>query len=191
MNKAAKDPNVKAVVLLSERSGVGLAQIEELRKAVANIRGAGKEVYTHGDSVTMSEYLLLCSATRLSVTPTADLWLSGIRAEQPYLRGLLDKLGVEPDFMTNGEYKSAAEMFMRTGPSKEADEMNNWMLDSIYNSWINQIAAGRKMPAEQVQAEGGRRALQRRAREGGRPHRRRRAPAGFRGDAAAEVRRPA
>ena len=89
----------------------------------------------------MSEYLLLCSATRLSVTPTADLWLSGIRAEQPYLRGLLDKLGVEPDFMTNGEYKSAAEMFMRTGPSKEADEMNNWMLDSIYNSWINQIDA--------------------------------------------------
>jgi protease IV len=150
MNKAAKDPNVKAVVLLSERSGLGLAQIEELRKAVENIRGAGKEVYTHGDSVTMSEYLLLCSATRLSVTPTADLWLGGIRAESPYIRGLLDKLGVDPDFMTNGEYKSAAEMFMRTGPSKEADEMTNWLLDSIYNSWINHIAEGRKMPAEQV-----------------------------------------
>ena len=79
------------------------------------------------------EYLLLCSASRLSVTPTADLWITGIHAETPYLRGLLDKIGVVPDFLTCGDYKTAAEMFMRTGPSKEADEMTNWLLDGMYD----------------------------------------------------------
>jgi protease-4 len=150
MGKAAGDPNVKAVVVLSERGGVGLGQIEEVRKSIANLRAAGKEVYSHADSVNMVEYVMLSNVTRLSATPTSDLWLGGIHAEQPYLRGLLDKLGVEPDYMTNGAYKSAAELFMRTGPSKEADEMMNWLLDGIYGSWVNAIAEGRKISAEQA-----------------------------------------
>src|SRR3712207_7127785 len=54
-------------------------------------------------------YVLLSGATRLSVTPTADLWVHGMYAEQPYVRGLLDKLGVRPEFLTCGDYKSAAE----------------------------------------------------------------------------------
>ena len=33
--------------------------------------------------------------------------------------------------MTCGDYKSAAEIFMREGPSKEAEAMQNWLLDSL------------------------------------------------------------
>ena len=39
----------------------------------------------------------------------------------------LDKIGVKPDFMTEGAYKSAAELFMREQPSPQADEMVNWL----------------------------------------------------------------
>ena len=81
-------------------------------------------------------YALLCGATRLSVVPTADLWVTGLYGEAPYLRGLLDKLGVKPDFLTCGDYKSAAEMFMRTGPSPEAEEMQNWLLDGIFDTYV-------------------------------------------------------
>src|SRR5687768_3674277 len=43
MGKAAKDPAVKAVVVLSERGGVGPAQIEEIRQAIGDMRKAGKD----------------------------------------------------------------------------------------------------------------------------------------------------
>ena len=91
-------------------------QVEELRQAMAKVRAAGKEIYAHADSLSMREYVLLSGASRLSVVPTADLWVTGLYGESPYLRGLLDKIGVKPDFLTCGAYKSAAEIFLRDGP---------------------------------------------------------------------------
>ena len=98
---------------------------------MAKLRAAGKEIYAHADSLSMREYVLLSGASRLSVVPTADLWVTGLFGEAPYLRGLLDKLGVKPDFLTCGAYKSAAEIFLREGPSPEAEAMQNWLLDGM------------------------------------------------------------
>jgi protease-4 len=147
MKKAEKDDAVKAVVLLHEGGGIGAAQVEELRQAIASLRAAGKDVCAHADSLTMREYLLLSGASKLSVVPTGDLMVTGLYSESPYLRGLLDLLGAKPDFLTCGSYKSAAEIFMRTGPSPEAERMQNWLLDSLYDTQVNLIARGRGVDA--------------------------------------------
>ena len=89
-------------------------------------------------------------ATKISVVPTAMVMITGIRAEQPYLRGLLDLVGVQPDFMTCGAFKSAGEMFMRSGPSEEADQMTDWLLDSMYETTVDLIADGRGVSADKV-----------------------------------------
>ncbi len=150
LKKAGDDENVKAIVLLYEGASVGRAQVEELRQAMAALRAKGKDIYVHSDSISMGDYVLLSGATRISVVPTGDVWVTGLAGQAMYLRGLLDKLGVQPDFLTCGEYKSAAETYMRTGPSSAADEMQNWLLDSLYASSIDQIAAGRKVDAAKV-----------------------------------------
>jgi protease-4 len=150
LKKAGDDPNVKAIVLFSEGTSLGAAQSEEVRHAIEKIRTGGKDVYVHVDSCEMSDYVLLCGATRISVVPTADLWINGRYGETLHLRGLLDKIGAKPDFMTCGKYKSAAEIFMRTEPSPEADQMMNWLLDGLYDNDVQQIAASRKVPADTV-----------------------------------------
>src|SRR5262245_2227465 len=150
MKKAADDPAVKAVVILPEGGTIGLAQTEEVRQAMQQLRKAGKEIYAHADSLSMREYTLLCGASRLSVVPTADLWLMGLAGEGVYLRGLLDKLGVTPDYLTCGAYKSAAETFMRTGPSPEADKMQNWLFDGLYDTSVQLIGRGRNLEPEKV-----------------------------------------
>src|SRR6516162_1187291 len=98
----------------------------------------------------MGEYALLAGATRLSVVPTGDLWVTGLHGETPYLRGLLDFLGVQPEFLTCGAYKSAAELFMRREPSPEAEKMQNWLLDGIFDTYVKLIATGRKVEASKV-----------------------------------------
>ena len=150
MKKAEEDPNVKAVVFLHEGGSVGAGQAEEVRAAMARLRAAGKEIYAHADSLSTREYVLLSGASRLSVVPTADLWITGLFGEAPYLRGLLDKIGVKPEFLTCGSYKSAAEIFLRDGPSPEAEAMQNWLLDGIYATSLSLIAQGRKVPADRV-----------------------------------------
>src|SRR5439155_23812529 len=92
MKKAAQDPDVKAVVVLCDSAAFGLGQAEELRQAMRRVRDAGKEVYAHADSMLLGQYLLLSGASRLSVTPTGDLWVTGFASDAPYLHGLLEKL---------------------------------------------------------------------------------------------------
>lgn len=150
--QAAEDPSVKALVLLSEGEAAGAAQTEELRQAMDVVRKAGKEIHVHADNVSMREYLLISGATRISVVPTADLWVTGLFGEAPYLRGLLDLLGVQPDFLHCGDYKSASEIFMRKGPSPEAERMQNWLLDGQYDTYTKLIAKGRKVSPSQVRA---------------------------------------
>ena len=153
MDKAAKDSAVKAVVILLDQPTVGSAQVEELRQAISRLRAAGKDVIAHADTITgLGQYTLLSAASHLSVVPTADLWITGIYGEAPYLHRLLEKVGVKPDFMTCGDYKSAAEIFLREGPSKEAEAMQNWLLDSLYETQVKRIATSRKVSAELVKA---------------------------------------
>ncbi len=145
MDKAAKDPNVKAVILLLDSAQLGYGQIEEVRQAIGRLTEAKKPVYAHADSLTTGSYAVLCGATRISLSPTSDLFLTGLYSEQMYLRGLFDKLKIQPDFLTCGAYKSAAEMFMRTGPSDEAKSMYDWLYDGMFASIVDLIAKGERL----------------------------------------------
>ena len=78
------------------------------------------------------------------------LWLTGIYGESLYVKDLLDKIGVQADFMHMGDYKSAAEMLTRTEPSAPAEANVNWLLDGYYDSLVRMIAGARNMRAQQV-----------------------------------------
>jgi protease IV len=151
LSKAAVDSAVKAVVVVPESMMLGSAQVEELRAAMALVRSHNKEVYVHADSLMMEQYVLACGASRISVVPTGPVLIPGLNGSSLHVRGLLDKLGVKPDFVTEGAFKSAAELFMREQPSAEADEMMNWLMDSSYASFKELIAQGRKADAAKVQ----------------------------------------
>jgi protease-4 len=152
LNKAASDPEVKAVVILPESMSVGSAQIEELRAAIALIRKKDKDVYVHADALVLGQYILACGASRISVVPAGAVLVPGLHGSSLHVRGLLDKIGVKPDFLTEGAYKSAAELFMREQPSPEADEMMNWLMDSLDASFKDLIAKGRKVDSAKVQS---------------------------------------
>ena len=151
MKKAKNDKNVKAVVLLLDQIDPALAKSEELRQALREIKSAGKQVYAHvDDALTTRSLALAAGASQISATPTAIILISGFNAESPYVRGLLDDIGVQPDFLHCGEYKSAAEIFMRKGPSPAAARMQNWLLDSLYESYQKAVAEGRGVKPERV-----------------------------------------
>lgn len=152
MQKAEGDANIKAVALVLGDASFGYGQLEELRAAMDRLKAANKPVYAHADSLTTGTYALLCGASRLSVSPTGDVWITGLYGEGLYVKSLLDILGVQPDFLTSGDYKSAAEMFTRSGPSPAAAEMETWLFDSTYETLVDLIATGRKKTGEEVRA---------------------------------------
>jgi protease-4 len=158
IKKAREDKNVKAVVILlddfasemGESPWFNLAQMEELRQAIDQFQASGKEVYANVETCSTRTYALLSGVKQLSVVPTGIVWINGFFVESPYLRGLLEKIGVTPDFLACGEYKTAAEVFMRKEPSPAAQKMKTWLLDSSFEIYVDLVAKGRKQPAEKV-----------------------------------------
>jgi protease-4 len=128
----------------------GFGQMEELRGAIGRVKAAGKKVYVHAEMMMTFQYALLCVGDDLSVAPESSLWLTGLYGEGLYVKGLLEKIGVEADMMAMGAYKSAGELFSRTGPSEAAAENINWIFDSYYESLVGMIAESRDMKPKQV-----------------------------------------
>ncbi|MEQ9410997.1 MAG: signal peptide peptidase SppA [Fuerstiella sp.] len=152
LDKVRQDEDVPAMVLqLDSSSSLGRAQLEELVRALNSIKAAGKKVHVHTDVFTTGQLALIGSASELSMVPTGYMFITGLYGEQVFLRGLLDKIGVVPDYFTCGDYKSAGEMFMRKAPSENAAEMSKWLYDGIYNNMVATIAAGRGVSTEQAQ----------------------------------------
>lgn len=149
MRQTIDDDDVKAVVILAGDTAPGLAQSEELHGILADIKQAGKPVYVHADKLMTRQMMIFSGASEIVMSPKGYIFLHGLYGEQVHLRGLLDRLRVKPDFITMGAYKSAAETFMRESASPAAAEMTNWLFDSMFDSTVNALAAGRNVkPAE-------------------------------------------
>lgn len=150
--EARDDDAVKALALTYDGMSMGFAQLQEVRQALLKFKAVDKRVFVHADSLSTGTYALLSAASDLSVVPTSDVWLIGLYAEQPYAKGLLDKIGVQPDILQLEDYKSAAELFNRTGPSEAAEANMNWLLDGIHEDLIKMIAESRGLSTERVRA---------------------------------------
>ena len=57
-----------------------------------------------------------------------------------HLKGGLDKLGVKAEFVTTGAYKTFPEAFTNDRPSKASQEVQNVLVDQIYETIVAAIA---------------------------------------------------
>ena len=126
-------------------------QVDNDRVVVTEWRfapGAETTWHRHGyDYVVVplgtGKLLLSSAASQLVLMPTGVVTLSGLYAEGLYFKKMLDNIGVTADIIHCGAYKSAGEPFYLEGPSKEAEEQTNSLIDSIFAQLVDQLAKSR------------------------------------------------
>lgn len=150
VRQAAADRDIAGLALIIEQPELSMAQVEEMARAVREFRAKGKPVYCYADYVGNVGYVLASAADHITLAENSELGVVGIYAEAMYLKGLLDKLGIEMDGMQCGAYKGATEPFTRTEPSEEVAANLNWLLDGLYERWIGMVAEGRGLSVDEV-----------------------------------------
>ena len=153
ITRAADDDKVGAIVLHVDGIDWGWAKLAEVRDALARFGEAGKPVYASLSGGGEAEYLLASSAHIVSMPPTARLQLDGLSASVMFLRGTFDKIGVSPNFVHVGRYKSAVEGYTRTGLSPPAREALEALLDDHYRLLVDSLATARGGTPEDIQAQ--------------------------------------
>jgi len=152
LRNAAADSRIQAVVLEPRGLGVGWAKLEELRADLVNFKKSGKPVYAFLRGAGTKEYYLATAADKVFMSPEDELDVKGLRAELVFVKGTLDKLGVQMEFEHVGKYKDAPDMFTKTESSAETREVINQLLDQFYGDLINTVAEGRKKSPDAVRA---------------------------------------
>ncbi len=152
VREAEKDPEIAVLVVRVNGLGMGLAEIEEMRSALARFKASGKLLWVHVDSLDLPTAYLASVADRCLMHPMAQVVLTGVAEEKNYLRGLLDKLGIQPQFVAVGRYKSAMETFERTGPSEGDREQTRSMLEDTWSRLLGVVSRDRKRDRSVIEA---------------------------------------
>ena len=150
LDKAAEDNKIAAVYINTDHFRAGLAASEELRHYLLELSKAGKPVIAYGASMDNSSYYLASAADRVFLHPQGGGSLNGMSSTQPFIKDLLDTLGVEVQLIRHGKFKSAGEMYIRNDISPENREQYEVMLGSIWSTIAEEIASSRGIKVEDL-----------------------------------------
>ena len=152
LERAAKDPELKGLVLKVEGSGLGLARAGEVRDAIARLRAAGKKVYAYILSATDAEYLMVSGCDGIYAAPEAMILIDGLRSSITFFGGTAKRFGIDVDVARVGAYKTFPEQFTRQDMSDPQRETINAYLDTNVKTVAASIKAARNIEPEAWQA---------------------------------------
>ena len=152
LRELARTDTLSGVIVRVESLALSLPDAVELRAAIHDVRAAGKQVACHAENAHDAAYLVLAACDRIALAPLGEVAITGPTAMPVHVKPLLDKLGIQADFLHVGAYKGAAEPLTRDAPSKEMEETLGAILDRRYQTMVDIIAAERKLAPAQVQA---------------------------------------
>ena len=150
LRTAASDPGVKYVLLRADGMAAGMAHVEELRAALAEFHRSGKAVIAYTENPGNGSYYLASVADKIYMGSQhgGNAMLIGLSAQLTFVKDLLDKVGVHVQLIRHGKYKSAGEMFIRSGASPENREQNQVMVNSCWKVFSSAIAQARGISEE-------------------------------------------
>jgi protease-4 len=114
------------------------------------LRQHGKRTLCHLEDTTGDALYLCSAANKILINPAGGVRFAGLKAQYIYISSLLDKLGIQADFVRIAEHKSAPEMFTRTGSTdvSRADKID--LLQQNERQIVEGLSMGRNLSFAQV-----------------------------------------
>jgi protease-4 len=150
IQKAKKDKSIKGIVLKLNNPSISIAIAQEIKSALHDFRNADKKVIVYAPNMGLIDYYLACGADQIISHPLGETHIPGITSRSMFLKGTLDKLGLEFDYERIGKHKDAPEMLTQDTMSLATREVLNTILDDYYEQITKTIAEERNFTRAQV-----------------------------------------
>jgi protease-4 len=152
IHRGADDDRVAGLIARVQIPAAAAGPVQELRDAIAEFSAvkptlAWSETYPG----TLSYYL--ASAFReVWMQPSGTVGLVGFATSAMFLRDALDKAGIEAQFVTRGEYKSATNIFTQDRYTDAHREADSRLIESLQTQVWQAIAASRHVSVDAINA---------------------------------------
>jgi len=150
IEKASKDDNVEGIYMDLSVIPAGMATVEEIRNALLDFKESGKFIIGYSNNYLQTSYYLASVADQVYLNPEGQLQLTGLSSQLMFFKEGLEKLGVEPQIIRHGKFKSAIEPFTRNSMSEENREQINAYVGSLWDKMADGISSQRGVSVDQV-----------------------------------------
>lgn len=154
LREAGLDENVVGLFVHAGVVPLSLAQADELADLVRRF-GVHKPTLAFGESFgevanDLASYKIASACQQVWLQPSGQVGIGGIHLGITLVRGLFDKIGVDPQFSQRHEYKTAAEQISGNEISQPNREMMQSIANSLTTDLVETVARRRKLEVQQV-----------------------------------------
>ena len=150
IKKAKTDENIKGIYIEMGMLSTGFATREEIRNALLDFKESGKFITTYSEIYTQGSYYLASVADYICMYPEGGMELKGLNSTVPFFTNALKKMGIEPQVIRHGKFKSAVEPFMLSEMSDENREQIETYMGSIWEHFLKNVASDRELTRDRL-----------------------------------------
>ena len=151
IESAAQDDNIEGIYInLTGAGTASAALLEEVRDYITAFKESGKFVVAYGELYSQGGYYLASVADSIYLNPAGQMEWRGLAAQVMFYKGLLDKLGVEPQVFRHGTFKSAVEPYIMNRMSPENRTQMETYINSIWGTMVADIAKERNLSIDSL-----------------------------------------
>ncbi len=145
IENAKTDSKIKGIVLKTPYIRGGAATINEIRQKLEEFKEeSGKFLYSYSNyGYSQGAYYLSSVADSIFFNPVGNLSLVGLGGERSFYPRMFEKMGIEPQIIRHGKYKSAVEPYMLEKMSAESREQTMKYVGSMWNQMLEAISESR------------------------------------------------
>lgn len=146
MIKYAKtDTAVKGIYIKCASNANSGGSSQEIRNAIIDFKSSGKFVYAYGDVISQGGYSVGNIADKIYCNPKGGVDWRGYAIQLAFVKGLLQKLEIEPQIFYAGKFKSATEPFRETQMTDANRLQLSVLIGDMYGRLLQQTAEARKL----------------------------------------------
>ena len=149
ITKAADDDNIEGIYLNVENVGISFNKAEKVRDILEEFKRK-KPIYSHADLQTKGAYFISSVSDFIAISPPGFISVSGFGVSSFFYKNMLDELGIDINLFRVGEYKGAAETYVRTDFSKENEEQYLNLLDYRMSNYLDKISTSRAIDRDNL-----------------------------------------
>ena len=144
-----EDKRIRGIVLRIDSPGGAVGPSQEIYAEVLKTRNSSKTVYASmGTLAASGGYYIASAANRIFANPGTLTGSIGVIMVFPNIKGLMDKLGLQPEIIKAGKYKDIGSP-VRNMTKKEKNLLQNVATD-VHQQFIEAVAKGRNISIEEV-----------------------------------------
>lgn len=152
LDRAAEDDRIESVLVKLRWPGYGWAKAEEIRSRLERFGESGKPVHAWASVTNELGYYVASAADSIWLLPGADVEMNGFVSRAPFVSRMLEKIGVDPQVVAIGAYKSAGDMLRRTDMSDPDREATRAVLEQIHSNFVEKVVASRGVDRERLES---------------------------------------